>query len=694
MLEEKKPNKGMSDSELSVLCMGRFKDAKTFTHGIQVDRENAIKAYHCDPYGDEKEGESAFITSDVRDTIEWMLPQIVEMFCGDEPAVEFCAKNAEDVESAKLETEYVNHVYQMQNNGFLNTYSWIKDGLLSKTGVVKSYWDERVDEIEEEYEGKDYAAFQALLADTAVEIKEVSVYFDGDSEESEYSIEEAKMSGLPLEMGRFEIKCTRKEDNSQVRVQVIAPENFFVEQGHDSLDLKDALFACHRTVVTESDLLVDGYDVKLVKSIPDGKDEDLDVEKQARFQDESVMAPHVEDSAAREITVYEFYIRADFDGNGKNELRMIKLAGTNGSVLLENEAVDSIPFSVWTPVINTHKFYGMSYADMVMDLQKLRSTLMRQMLNNLYMVNHPAKAILDGKVYKEDLLVTRPGALYRVKEQGAIENLVTPFVGEATMPVLSMIEEMRQERTGVSPASQGLDPSVLKDSTNLVGPMIMSQALQRLKMVARIFAETGYKHLMLRIHELCSKHDMSRTFPMSGQYVEVDPRQWTKRTQYRVKVGVGHVDKMQRITAIQAIIANQKEIALTAGLDSPLTSADAMYQAFVEQAKLLGYTDGAKFYRDPATYQPPEPQQSEALQITEATTVADVQKAAASNALDLKKHDDEMALKKYQMDRQFELEAQRLEQEKDLKREEMLLNYGTKAGSNVGFESPDPKQGR
>lgn len=688
MLEEKK-SKGLSDKEIVTLCMGRFDAADTFTETIQLDRRKSIEAYNCEPYGDEKDGESQFITSDVRDTIEWMLPQIVEMFCGDEPAVEFCAKNAEDVESAKLETEYVDHVYQMQNNGFLNTYTWIKDGLLSKTGVIKSWWDEKVDEVDESYEGKDFMTFQTLLIDPQIEIKEVSVYFDGDEEDSEYSLEEAIQAGLPIEQGKFEIKATRKSDNSQCRIKPIPPENFFVESGHNSLDLADALFVCHRDTVTESDLLVDGYDAKLVKSIPNGKEEDLDQEKAARFDDEQ-LTQNV-DSEAREITIYECYIRADFKGNGKSELRMVKLAGPQGSIILENECVDSIPFSVWTPVINTHKFYGMSYADMIMDIQKLHTTLMRQMLNNLYMVNHPVKTILDGKVFKEDMLVTKPGALWRVKEQGAIQALTTPFVGEATMPVLSMVEEMRQERTGVSPASQGLDPSILKDSTNLVAPMIMSQALQRIKMVARIFAETGYKHLMGRIHEICSKHDMNRSFPVNGEFKQVDPRQWSKRTQFKVKVGVGHVDKMQRISAIQAILANQKEIAMAAGLESPLVSAEGMYLAMVEQAKLIGYTDGAKFYRDPTTYQPPEPGPSEAIQITEATTVADMTKAKASNDIEVMKHQDDMALKREDMANKRDLELRRLEQDRELQREEMLLKYGTSAGSNVGFEQNTKK---
>lgn len=669
----------MLDKEITSLVMEKFRKADTYTQAIQNQRQKALKYYNTEPYGDEKDGQSKFITSDVRDTVEWMLPQIVEMFITGE-AFEFSAKNAEDADQAKLETAYADHVYNEQNNGFLNTYTWVKDGLLGKNGVAKIYWDERVDEIEEEYEGLNIDGFVNLIADQAVEIVEATATIG----EQELSVEEAMM--LPPELqaqAKFDVVCNRREDNSIARVSVIPPENFFVEEGHNSLDLTNVGFCCHRDTVTASDLIVDGYSKELVDSIPTGDESELDEERLARM-DELATSDNI--GADREITIYECYVRIDTDGDGKTELRMIKLAGSNGSVILENEKVDSNPFAAWSPVINCHQFYGMSYADLVMDIQLLRSTLMRQMLNNIYMVNHPAKTIIEGQVYKEDLLHTGPGAIWRQKSPGAIETHVTPFVGEATIPVLSMVEEMRRERTGVSPVSQGLDPKALADSTNDIGIQIMTQAMQRIKMVARIFGETGFKTAMLKIQALCAKHDKPRDFQMDGQWTKVDPRQWVKRTAYKVKVGVGHADRMTRLSGISTILTNLKEVAAVAGLESPLCGAENLHMAFVEQARLLGYVDGAKFYRDPATYQPPEPGKSEAIQITEATTVADLQKAAANNALEIKKHNDEMDLKRLEIENKRDIELRKMEQDRDLEREKMLLQYGSKEGSNVGFE--------
>lgn len=677
----------MLDSDIITLCMEKFRKADSATSTIQKERQDTLKYYRCEPFGDEKEGLSKFVSSDVRDTVEWMLPQIVEMFItGD--AFEFSAKNEADADQAKLETNYVDHVYNEQNNGYLNTYTWVKDGLMGKNGIAKIYWDEKVDELEEDYEDLSFDSFQKILADPEVEVVEATAELG----EQEISLEE--LFALPPEVqiqAKFDVKCNRKEDNSKAMVTIIPPENFFVEEGHNSLDLENVGFCCHRETVTASDLIVDGYSKKLIDSIPTGDDNDLDPENAERF-DDAIIGDN-EQEADREITIYECYVKIDTDGDGKTEYRLIKLAGTTGSVILENEKVDSNPFAAWSPVINTHQFYGMSYADLVMDIQLLRSTLIRQMLNNLYMVNHPAKGVIENQIYKEDFLNTGPGAIYRMKSAGAIENLVTPFVGEATIPVLSMVEEMRRERTGVSPVSQGLDPKSLSDATNDVMIQTMTQAMQRIKMVARNFGETGFKTAMLKIQALCSKYDKPRDFQMEGQWQTVDPREWAKRTRYKVKVGVGHADKMTRLSGIGTIIANLKEIAMTAGLESPLAGSENLYSAYVEQAKLLGYVDGAKFYRDPKTYQPPETGPSEAIQITEATTVADLTKSKANNDLELQKHNEDLALKKYIADQNYDLGLRKLDQDKEMERERILFNHGTKSGSKVGFEDARNDQG-
>jgi hypothetical protein len=574
----------------------------------------------------------------------------------------------------------------------MNTYTWVKDGLMFKNGVVKSYWDEHVDEEQETYEGKSY--FEYLQIAQELEIEEVTVTLGED----EYSLEE--FEELPPELAmfaKFDFVATREEDNSQVRVYPVPPENFFVEREHPSLNLDDCSMICERITVTESDLIVDGYSKELVSSIPSGNEEQYNEEHINRHAEEGTVVDDIfEDHGSREIVIHEFYIRVDGDGDGKSELRFIKLAGPSGATVLENEVVDSQPYSVWSPVPETHKHYGMSYVDLVESLQELRTAVMRGMLDNLFMTNYPTKTVIPEQTYLEDLHQTGAGVNWRVKTQDAVKVHVTPFMGEASVGVLGMINEMRQERTGVSPVSQGLDPSALADSTNLVGPMIINQALARIKMVARIFAETGFKHLMGRIHELCAKHEKrDRSYDTAGEYETVSPREWKKRKEFKIRVGVGHADRIQRLQAIRTVKENQAIITQTGGLGGPLLNYENVHTTLVEEAKLLGYADGAKFYGDPAKYQPPPEKDeplSELIQIEEAKAVADLRKQEVDNQTELLKHQDDIAMKEKELAQKYEIEMMKLKQDKELKEEEFLFKYGKDIirKENTGYSSQRP----
>lgn len=680
----------LTDQEISTICMTRLRSVNTFTQELQQNRQDALEAYKSKPYGNEIDGQSQFVTSDVRDTIEWILPSLIEMFVGDDNPVTFRPKDSDDVEAARVETNYVRDVFHNQNDGFLLLYSWLKDGLLQKNGIVKSYWDERVNEVQETYRSQSLEEYLAIMADDDVEVQAVSLTVGDDefalSDLEEFGGIEGFLAMYP--QTTFDIDAVRKENASQVRIKNVAPENFSTSRDNPSVNLDDSQWSCHHEAVLASDLIVDGYDKDLIDSIPSGTFEDYSEEKIERHEDEGSVNPEsFVDRGSREIMVYEFYTWIDADEDGKDEFRMIKLAGPAGNVVLENEVVDPGMFSAWTPVINTHKFYGMSIYDLIGELQKLKSAVMRGMLDNIYLTNNPIKTVNPELAYMEDILESGPGVNWRVRSQDAISTHITPFMGEASLGVIGLIDKMREERTGVSGTTQGLNPDALADSTNLVGTQIMSQALQRVKMIARIFAETGLKHLMCRIHELCMKYDdKDRLLEDGTDYVTVSPREWKKRQNFSIKVGVGHADKKERIAGINTVLANHERIVAAGGLGGPLLTIENVNEALVEQAKLLGYPDATKFYRDPATYRPP-PQEDpvdDLVQVETAKIAADVHKETARIKRDMKKHDDDMAYKAAKLqqdDRQFEAEQT---QKRRLTREEFTLKYGEKLNANTG----------
>ena len=684
----------LEDDDISKLIMQRISTIDTQSVEIQLERERALEHYRMEPFGDEIEGLSDFVTSDVMDTIEWLLPQIIEMFIGPEAPGAFRSRGAKDAEAARKESEFVRHVYNDQNDGFLNTYTWFKDALLQKNGIARSWWDESVDEVQETYEFRTFEQYISIVADDDIEIEAVTVFKDEDDDEG-ISLETAEKEFgfsfdddvltlddpnniLLLDNLRFDIDIIRTEDNSQVRIDVIAPEKFFVDLTNPSVSLKDCDFCGDWEILTVSDLKVDGVSQEIIDEITTIS-ESTDSEVNARNKKEGGLHENtaIISDAARKIKIWTVYIREDFDDSGKVELWMVRLGGDAGDVMIDREISDGVPYKVLTPIINPHKFYGTSMADLVIQIQKLKSRMWRGVLDNLALVNNPVKIYNPKLTNAEDLLYWGPGATIRSEDPtGGIINHTTPFTAAASLEVMPLIDQMRQERTGVNPQSQGLDIKALADSTNLIGPMIMSQMLARVKLIARIFAETGFKDIMISIHELVSKHVKSeQRFELVGEEITVDPRQWTKRTDYTVRVGVGHVDNIQRMQGITAIKANQTLIASNGGLGGPLLTEDNVYQVLLEEGRLLGYPDAAKFYRDPATFQPPPPVETpldEALEIEKAKTIGDLKKAEMTNAVKVKISGDELQLERHKIN------VQEL-----LKKEEMVLKYGPSDRQNT-----------
>lgn len=117
-------------------------------------------------------GRSQAVSTDVSDTIESLMPPLMDIFVSGDDVVRFEPHGQEDEEAAEQETDYVNHVFMNKNPGFLVLYSFIKDALLSKVGVVKVFWDKKETQKRETYFDLTDEQFAMLVADDAVEVVE------------------------------------------------------------------------------------------------------------------------------------------------------------------------------------------------------------------------------------------------------------------------------------------------------------------------------------------------------------------------------------------------------------------------------------------------------------------------------------------------------------------------------------------
>lgn len=553
----------------------------TYTE-VSNQRSKAMQYYLGEKYGNEVAGRSQVVTSEVSDTIEWIKPQLLKLFDSTNRIVEFEPEGPGDELGAKQETSYLNHAFYKDNDGFQILYEWFNDALLQKNGVIKYFWDESEEVRHEDYEGLDEMSYTLLLQDPKVEVTNYAEY--------------------PGPMGMmYNCRIERKIKKGQIRILPVPPDEFLIYDDYSSLCLDDVPFCAHETQKTNEQLIDDGVPKSIVKKIKFGETDDSLYDNESRFTDIDGDYNDAENSGVPTATVYECYKRIDYDGDGYAELRKITYAG---EVVISNEEVDYIPFISITPVIMSHRYYGRSIADLVMDLQLIKSTLLRNILDNLYLINNQRTLIVDGEVNIDDLLSGRIGGVVRQTAPGMVEPFpVIPFSGHA-FGMLEYLDNMGENRSGVTKYTQGLDgDSLNKTATGVT--KIMNASQERVLLIGRIFAD-GLRRLFIGMHRLLQQNqDYYREVKLGKQWTAINPSEWKNRNNMTINVGLGSGDKTQEIANLQGILAIQQE-ALKGGNDNIVTPQHVFY-TISKIIEASGFKDVEGFFADPSTAPPPTP---------------------------------------------------------------------------------------
>ena len=515
----------LTHAEILTRIRGEITDSLGYGGEISKQREDAMLYYYGLPFGNEVEGRSQYVDSSVMDTIEWIKPSLMKIFASGDEVVVFNPQGPEDVESAKQATDYVNYVFMRDNPGWEILYSWFTDALLQKNGIVKCWWDETEDWNREEYNNLDEVEFNMLIMNDDVEIIE---HTPRTEEEGEF----------------HDVVIKRRRQSGRVKVENVPPDEFLISR--ESKTIQDARFVCHRVLKTVSQLREMGVEIDDVEAMGGG-DTDIDAfsaERLARYEfDNSAKfwsgwgdegAGNSEE--LRTYWLHESYIRIDEDDDGIAELRKIT---TVGSEILQNDPIDRIPFVSITPIKIPHKFFGLSIADLVMSIQLIKSVLTRNLMDNMYNQNFGRYAILEGQANLDDLLTQRPGGIVRVKSPNAIMPLATPQLEQSSFQMLDYLDKLRESRSGVSKYSQGLNENALTSHTTAQAvSATMTAAQSRVELIARSFAETGVKELMLNIFELIQKNqDHERIIRLRNTFVTVRPDMWLDKYDCTVSVG-------------------------------------------------------------------------------------------------------------------------------------------------------------
>jgi hypothetical protein len=590
----------MDENKLKSIIESEIDNALGFIETDTTDeRQKALEYYLREPYGNEIEGKSSIVTGEVAEVVDGALPQLIRVFTSSDNVVEFQPVNDGDEPFSKQATEYCNWVFYKDNDGFLILHNWFKDALLQKTGVVKAYWDDKQDVTKEKYEGLSDDELLMLMQDQELEVI--------SQETIENSIEVIDpmtgmpavdlMTGMPMMQTNrtHNVKIKKTVNKGSVVVENIPPEEFLISKRAKTI--QDSPFVAHRRQMTRSELIAMGFDRKIVEGLAAGDTLEFSPERIARYtRGEEPNSMGSQDESMEIIEVYECYIKTDYNNDGIAELRRVVYASQE---ILEDMDCDYVPFHSICPIPIPHKFYGQSLADRALDLQLIKSTVVRQMLDNLYLTNNYRVGAVEGQVNLDDLLTSTAGGVVRIKNPNAIVPMIVQSNVAQSFPMLEYLDGIQARRTGVSDSQNGIDPNILQNVTAAAVSAMSQASAGKLELIARIFAETGVKSLFKGILQLlCKYQDKERVIRLNGKFVPFNPREWNDQYNVSINVGLGTGTRQEQLATMQMILAKQEEIIQGYGLSNPLVSIKQYRDTLAKFINMAGFKDATAFMNE------------------------------------------------------------------------------------------------
>jgi hypothetical protein len=660
--------KSLTEDQLQAILKNEIRQSVAYMGDeVSEDQRKALEYFYGEPFGGEQEGRSQVISMDVQDTIQGMMPDFMEIFAGGDRPVEFEPVGEEDEQYADQATEYVTHIWSKDNDGFSNTYDWVFDALLQKNGILKVWWDDTPQTRKQTLEGVNELQAYELANDESVEILEAEQGEDG----------------------LVTLKVEKTLQNGRIKVQCIPPEEFLISQRATEIDTLRGEpvcpFAAHRTKKTASDLIEEGFDPDTIKNIPGHDEQTANEVRQSRFNVDETYPDYDDalDPAMREIWVYECYLLVDFDGDGIAELRQVTVAGPGYDILV-NEEVEEYPFIGMTPIRIPHKFYGRAIAELVMDIQLIKSTLQRQFLDNIYFINNQ-RYFLNDRVDMDSWLNQRPGGGVMVEGSEPVSGVAEPVMpvplGQVILPALEYFDSVSMARTGYTKYSQGLDADSLNKTATGIA-QILSRAQMRMLLVARLFAENGFARAFAKILRLTHRHqDKPRMLRLRDSWVPIDPRPWNVDMDVTINVGLGHGTKQEKAGMMTQLLAIQKEIiAAQGGPGGPVVDWKRLYNGLKQMVVALGMKSADPFFIDPESNEGKQ-KIEEAKQRAQSQPNPDMMKVqveAQKAQADAQQKAQETQMKGQEMQQKAQSESQKMQAEYEFKVRQMEEEYGFK----------------
>ena len=621
---------------------------------LASDRALLIDLYLGENVDAAPTGRSQVTDRSVFETIQWILPSLCRIYASGNDLVMIPPLGPDDEEGAKQEGEYLNWVITQQNDWFDTFITWATDALLTRNAYLFAYNDRQQTSELERYERQTGEGVAMLTQEKDVQVVNLREYPD---EESPPQPVMDPMTGQPA-LGPdgapmmqpqmlYDVELRRGGEKRKICVKVLPPERCKISQWAPSYRLADCDYFEWWESVTISSLRAQGFDV--ADDIADGDDSETE-EDSARDLYSEDRTEQANEPAMRRVKARLIWIRHDYDEDGVAEMQYVVRVGRE---VLYREEVTTIPVACVVPSPLPHRHIGLSVGDMVADIQRIKTTILRQGLDNLYLSNNPQKVINQNLVNLDDVLQSIPGGIIRTDDVNAVRYEKHPFVFNEAMAGLEYMDQVRENRTGTNRYFTGIDQNALNKTATGI-QTLSTMAAQRVEQIARIFG-SAIEDLARIVHELILKGGhKSEVIKLRGQWVEIDPATWRKRSDFKISVGFAAGNKDAMIGRLAMVAQNQLE-ALQLGL--PIVTPQNYYETQMELTKAADFSNPDRFWTDPSQAEPKPPQPNPDLIKLQAETEA----KAAELELEQQSKAAELALRNKELETKAQLEQYRID---------------------------------
>ncbi|MBL4753784.1 MAG: hypothetical protein JKY52_09365 [Flavobacteriales bacterium] len=575
----------MSDSELLALVNEAERDAVRYSAEFMNENENLLKRYNGEPYGDEVEGQSQVVTSDVQDTVESDMPSLVRIFLGSKDIMTFDPATNSDADKLEAEqkTKYVNWLIRNQATSFKVIHDWIKDAEIQKLGVVKFGYEE-VERTEiDEWDG---------INEEELEIIDIQLKVQSEKGVKVEYIEQADNDD-----DTKYIKVRQTFIDKRFFVRGVPTEDFIISR--NAADEDDAEIIGDTSLVTRGELVAAGYDEAIVKQLPSVNDQDeVSTMKAIRFRDQGgdKDSEDISHWASQLIQVFYLYVKVDYDNDGIAERRYIVKAG---NVILENEQHGMVPYAINSAILMPHSAIGRGRAELVTTHQRVSTVLTRNILNNIYNVANGRVVVNDEQTNIDDLLTVRPNGIVRTEGDptSAVFQLQTPYIGDQALQVIQYWDSLKSQSTGNQLANQGLDADRFGEESVARFEGMSKSGAAKTELVARVMSETGFRKLFDGMAWYVSRYQVEDLEIMIlGKPMTIQPLKWVSHNSITSNVGLAAGDDEAMLQNMGQLFQILQQLKATG---STVTDDKKIYNVMVKILGSMGISRIGDFANDP-----------------------------------------------------------------------------------------------